>query len=450
MFGDKSPLEEPALNSKLQLLISHLQAQNETNRFLPGVIQSKLPSVNMKQHLYELELHFSAPKKKRPASPSHSSVMSKSPSARSIQTLKSASKSKSKYLIFGGTLKVYKNKTRTKSFGNTESHSVVQSTKLLDSKLESGVKPKTETRFIVRDSLKQMTLNKSLDFETNKLPLQSKSLNASQEFHNTQYNSSKKIIKSEIIEISQKANQEIKKTLTSKGKSDIAEYFLSRSKPQENKKKVYFFTESNEFSEVKLPKRRFRHLCYASAMPSFTDDQEDDEKKPQEAPDLDVYTVKAAPRSVYLKNNDMAGMLDDCLLGTFNKHRGSLNPSTQKDPPIGTENMNKQYFKMQKQIIKEREAFKFVRKVLKTKHVDTVCAKDLNDFGRNDLVTFQGTEDFIRKKLIKEKKDLKEKKDEHQVISILGIMATKDNKAETKLKKLQRLIYEHRTVTLPH
>lgn len=440
IIGEDCPKTDLAIKARNSMLLEYYEFAHQTNaskKAAPSKVKiGKYPFLS---NLYELELGFSAPKRKPHGSLDRSINSSRSPSIQSAKVFANSKLKKSQGVPSDSSQRA-KSQYKLKCLLGVGSKSVLQSTGFFDSKLASESKDHAESKLNAKDSQLKIVVNKSLDLEVSKTPKEVRSLVSSKETSpKIKLSRSERVSSS--LEFTRKVKAEANHSLSTKGKSDISQYFLSRSKVTE-KKKIYFFTEDNIFSEVKLPKRRFKHLCFASAIPK---DDDDEDVKGEQAPDLDVYTVKAAPRSAYFKNNDMAGMLDDCLLGTFNKKRNAKNSATKFDPPVASDNMNKRYFKMQKEMEKEHKAFKFVKKALKTRHTDTFCSKDLNDFGRQDLVILRGTEDYLKKKIQREKAELSVKMaEQNQVLNLLGVLANKGEDQETNLKKLQRLIYDHR------
>lgn len=257
--------------------------------------------------------------------------------------------------IFSNVLQIGNTRDRLKSLINISgSQTNIQSTKAIDSSNKvdsvSGLK---SSNFIVRANSRRSSVeNKSINLDKSgqnesgyKSPIleRSNSINKSKDVPSNamavlSLRKSVTVIESKIID------DQGKQSLSKKGKSQLTDYFLSKSQEPPKKPRM-FFTDENEQREIILPKRKFKHVCFASAIPSLeADEQEDEGRFKHESPDYDIFTIKAAPMSAYMKDNDMAGMLDDCLLGTFNVRRGSdARAKASDDGLVAKDNINKRY-----------------------------------------------------------------------------------------------------------
>lgn len=294
--------------------------------------------VNLDKLRYELDA-FSESRKpvKRAESFRKSSVCS----SKSI-SVGSKRKRNAVFNIFNNVLEVKKAKDRLKILVQLSgSNTYHQSTMAMSSQNQlesvSGLKP---TNFIIKGSTEEPPIEKrSMLLDINQGLNRSHSLNGSKELSTAKARLSVRKLGYALGTVLVK--DEVKKPFSKKSKSELANYFLSRSQEPPKKPKM-FFTDDSAPREIQLPRRKFRHVCFASAIPSLDDDEkEDDGRFKDQVPDYDIFTVKAAPSSVYMKSNDMAGMLDDCLLGTFNSRRSSQAKGREENLQLAKDNINK-------------------------------------------------------------------------------------------------------------
>lgn len=331
----------------------------------------------------------------------------------------------------------------------SRSRSIQQSSLLIESR--NDVDGPIESRYLLKSSNRGrlLDLNKSADMDRSSDPKQAKAHASSGENLNQSKASVRSTRAAASFEIKVAAARECVKPQSRRGKCSLAKYFSQVTRPLTIKKTLFSPSVTNidhPNAEIKLPNRKAKHMSLSIAVPKV--DHEEDTNQL----DLDLMTIQPAPASVYLKSGDLAGMVDDCLLSTFNKVRKSKDTEhTESEIAKKNDNINRRYFAIQRSVAQERAAFRFVRKAFKTKHTDMRGSKDLSDLDKQSLVVLQDTDTFVQHRMRKEASTLKAKvASESHDIGLIGLLNLQEDKPETPLKKLQRLIFEHRMVDRDH
>lgn len=374
-------------------------------------------------------------------------------SPRNSAKFKSSPIKKAVSFLFDPT-KVSRSKNKLKSLLqlSSENNSQVNSTRIHDSKQESldASAGSKGNGFLIKSSRQLSVGNRSFNHEKSVLTFGNKNANASQ-VNPTPKSSSTRNIQSALESKPFKA--QCKNPLSLRGKSELTKYFITKSQEPPKKPRM-FFTGDDDHREYILPKRKFKHTCFASALPNLLEEIQDDGKFKGESPDYDIFTVQPAPVKVYFANNDLAGMMDDCLLSTFHNNRNSKDVNKDSEL-VAKDNINKRlvsitrFLRLHWQANRERECFKFIRKGLKNKKVDFDHAKGVDDFGKINNITMMGTDGYIRTQVLEDSKARKMKNEQDtEIIKLIGKVCHGHlGFTISPMKKLQQLIYDHRQVT---
>lgn len=229
-------------------------------------------------------------------------------------------------------------------------------------------------------------------------------------------------------------------------KSLLTDFFLTKTKPFVKSshsliKQKLGMSDSQQTGQKK--RRAGKHICFKSALPDLGEEESEAAVNDNycEIADFDINRILPSPvLTRYLDKNNFCGMVEDSLYSAVKRHDRDL----AKEGEV-SQNINRRFLNLNWQFTQGRSSYKFVRKCLKTKHMNQIQLK-ADDYMPLDTMELRGDEE--RQKVIVHRKmrEQEEKaENEKRMFDALGDMVNdlfirKMNPA----RKLQQIIFDHK------